>query len=109
MNRITYLIAVSLVLVAAMSPTYAGVGKIVGLSEALEADKISVILDKNKHSGEVIITDCESCPLELKLTGKSKLFYKNKKLSRKDLWKVGGKPGTVFYDKTSKRVKKIKW
>jgi len=92
-----------------MSPVFADVGKIVGLSEALEADKIHVILDKNKKSGNVIITDCESCPLELKLPAQSKLYYQNKKLSRKDLWKVGGKPGTVFYDKSSKRVKKIKW
>ena len=109
MNRTTYLIPILLSLLL-MSPVQAEVSKIVGLSEAVEADKIHVILDKhNKKSGSVIVTGCESCPMDLKLLPTSKLYYQNKKISRKKAWKVSGKSGTVFYDKWSKFVKKIKW
>jgi len=108
MKRHINTLAILLVFLA-MQPAHAEVGKIVGLSDALETDKINVILDKNKQTGEVIITDCETCPLQLKLLPQTNFYYKGEKLSRNDLWKVGGKPGTVFFDKASKQVKKIKW
>ena len=107
MIRLTYIsVLLSLLLI---SPVQAGVGKIVGLSEAVEADRIHIILDGDKMTGNVIITGCESCPMELKLMARSKIYYKHKILSRKKISKLSGRSGTVFYSKASKRVKKIVW
>jgi len=98
-----------LVSVLFLATAHAGAGKIIGLSEAVEADKIHIILDDNKMTGNVIVTGCESCPMELKLLAQTTLLYKKKKIKRKNVWKASGKSGTIFYDKESKKVKKIIW
>ena len=108
MTRIAYLFATAWLL-CFLSTAQAGVGKIIALSEAVEAENIQLFLDDNKISGKVFVNGCENCPLELKLTVRSRLFYKEKNLPRKQAWEASGKPGTVFFDKKSKIVQKIKW
>jgi hypothetical protein len=87
----------------------AGVGKIVGMTAAEEADHIHIILDDNKMTGTVLVSGCTKCPLELGLKASSKLFYKNKTVSRKRVSKVSGKAGTVIFDEDTKKVIKVNW
>lgn len=103
--RIVALLMVSFFVISAE----AGVGKIVAMTEAEEADHIHVVLDDNKMTGTVLVSGCEKCPMELGLKASSKLFYKNKTVSRKRVSQVTGKAGTVIFDGDTKKVIKINW
>lgn len=87
----------------------AEIGTILSQADAAEASRIRVKWDKKEDSGVVLVTGCNKCPLELKITPSTTFEYQGKAAKRKRHKYFSGRGGTVIFDPETEEALKVKW
>lgn len=77
--------------------------------DAIEADKISVSINK-RLSGSITAAKCPTCsPIRLKINKHTQAFHNGQLVHLIKVKEANGKAAIVFYDLKTKIVNRIKW
>ena len=104
LTTIMLVIAVCLV-----NPASAAIGKIIAQSEAAEAKKIEVTVNKSDRTGVARVRGCKQCPLRLDINANTEFYHNGKPVPFFKIKFLFGKPGTVVYDADSETAIRIRW
>jgi hypothetical protein len=88
---------------------HAEIGRIVKQDDAVEADRIIIVHEKDGHGIKVIAKGCSKCPLTLDASYGAEFFKNNKPVSEKKADSLSGRPGTVIYNAAKSLVISVRW
>lgn len=75
----------------------------------VEADNITVDLNKEADGGTLHAYGCKECPLVLTVGSETTFYLNSKAIDHNKVRDLSGKPGTVIYQKENKTVLKVMW
>jgi hypothetical protein len=90
-------------------PQALSAGSILYQEEAVEADRIEVLVSKGSQTGQVRVSGCTGCPMTLTVDGATEFYYKHKPADQNRVIFLSGKTGTVIFDKDQQRALRIYW
>ncbi len=109
MNQPLNKIAITLMLISSLTIPLTAHAELIAQENSAEANNVRIIFTNGTDTGLVQVSECEACPLNLKIDEQTRFFHNGKEIKRRQVNSLLGKPATVIYSKDGTQAHRVRW